>query len=150
MSDVTGNDRDHESEKKDLAEREDFLNYNYREPIELAKQSAGITSGILLFSINFSDKLGGIQNSPRYYKYILLASWACLLMSITFCGLSMAFSWNSARYMLWGQNEVRPPRRSRQLSRFAANALTGAGIFFVLGLALMIVGGFMSSVVRPA
>ena len=150
MSDVTGNDRDHESGKKDLAEREDFLNYNYREPIELAKQSVGMISGILLFSVNFSDKLGGIQNSPPSYKYILLVSWACLLISITFCGLSMAFSWNSARYMLWGQNEVRPPRRSRRLSRFAANALTGAGIFFVLGLALMIVGGFMSSVVRPA
>ena len=150
MPDVTEHDQAQKSEKDDLAEREDFLNYNYREPIELAKQSIGIISGILLFSINFSDKLGGIQNSPPSYKYILLVSWAFLLISITFCGLSMAFSWNSARHMLWGQNEVRPPRRSRRLSRFAANALTSAGIFFVLGLALMIAGGFMSSVVRPA
>lgn len=150
MSDVTGNDQDDKSEKKDLEERENFLNYNYREPIELAKQSIGIVSGILLLSVNFSDKLGGIQNSPPSYKYILLGSWAFLLMSITFCGLSMAFSWNSARYMLWGQDEVRPPRRSRRLSSFAASALTSAGIFFVLGLALMIAGGFMSSVVRPA
>ena len=148
MSDVMGNDRD-ENEQAGLAEREDFLNYNYREPIELAKQSIGIISGILLFSINFSDKLGGIQNSPPSYKYVLLSSWACLLVSITLCGLSMALSWNSARHMLWGQKQVRPPRKSRRLSRFAANALTAAGMIFVLGLALMIAGGFMSSVVRP-
>src|SRR3954468_14084613 len=112
MSDVTGNDRDHESEKKDLAEREDFLNYNYREPIELAKQSIGIISGILLFSINFSDKLGGIQNAPASYKYVLVASWACRFVSIALCGTSMALSWNSAHDLLWGQNEARPPRRS--------------------------------------
>ena len=146
---IKDNDRRKDIENDEHAEREDFLNYNYREPIELAKQSIGIISGILLFSVNFSDKLGGIQNSPPSYKYILLASWAFLLLSITFCGLSMAFIWNSARYMLWGQNEVRPPRKSRRLSRLAANCLTSAGIFFVLGLALMIAGGFMSSVVRP-
>ncbi|MDR4307701.1 hypothetical protein IHQ68_13845 [Chelatococcus sambhunathii] len=150
MSDFTDNDRDHENEKEERTEREEFLNYNYREPMELAKQSIGIFSGILLFSINFSDKLGGIQNSPPSYKYVLLTAWACLLVSITLCGLSMLLSWNSARHMLWGQKEVRPPRRSRRLSRFAANALTGAGIFFVFGLAMLITGGFMSSVVRPA
>ncbi|MGV7032698.1 hypothetical protein [Methylobacterium symbioticum] len=150
MTDAGDTDRGRTSEKEDIAEREDFLNYNYREPIELAKQSIGIISGILLFSVNFSDKLGGIQNSPPSYKYVLLASWALLLLAITLCGISMAFSWNSARYMLWGQSEVRPPRKSRRLSRFAANALTSAGIFFVLGLALMIAGGFMSSVIRPA
>jgi hypothetical protein len=150
MTDAGDTDRGRRSEEEDVAEREDFLNYNYREPIELAKQSIGIISGILLFSVNFSDKLGGIQNSPPSYKYVLLASWAFLLLSITLCGVSMAFSWNSARHMLWGQNGVRPPRKSRRLSRFAANALTSAGIFFVLGLALMIAGGFMSSVVRPA
>jgi hypothetical protein len=52
--------------------------------------------------------------------------------------------------MLWGQGEWRPPRKSRRLSRFAAKALTSAGIFLVLGLALMVAGGFRSSVVRPA
>lgn len=150
MTNIRDNGRSSNIEKDELAEREDFLNYNYREPIELAKQSIGIISGILLFSVNFSDKLGGIENSPPSYKYVLLASWAFLLLSITFCGLSISLSWNSARYMLWGQNEVRPPRKSRRLSRFAANCLTSAGIFFVLGLAMMIAGGFMSSVVRPA
>ncbi|MCP1546423.1 hypothetical protein [Methylorubrum extorquens] len=150
MIDANDNDRGHKIERDEHAEREDFLNYNYREPIDLAKQSIGIFSGILLFSVNFSDKLGGIQNSPPSYRYVLLASWTFMLISIAFCGLSMALSWNSARHMLWGQNEVRPPRRSRRLSRLAANCLTSAGIFFVLGLALMIAGGFMSSVVRPA
>ena len=150
MSDGAGSDRSFENEQDDRAEREDFLNYNYREPMELAKQSIGIFSGILLFSINFSDKMGGIQNSPPSYKYILLSSWALVLVSIALCGLSMVLSWNSARYMLWGQDKIRPPGKSRGLSMLAAKALTAAGIMFVLGLAMMIAGGFISSAVRPA
>ena len=126
MTDVGDTDRGRRSQRDDIAERREFLNYNYREPIGLAEQSIGIISGILLFSISFSDKLGGIRNSPPSYKHVLLESWAFLLLSITVCGMSMAFSWNSARHMRWGQNEVRPPRKSRQLSRFAANSLTSA------------------------
>src|SRR3954467_9801709 len=60
---------------------EGFIKYNYGESKELGKLFITVLSGILLFSINFSDKVGGIQNAPPYYRFLLLGSWSCLLIS---------------------------------------------------------------------
>ena len=53
-----------ESDESPGKEFEEFIKYNCGESKELGKLFITVLSGILLFSINFSDKVGGIQNPP--------------------------------------------------------------------------------------
>ena len=120
---------------------EEFIKYNYGETKELAKMFITLLSGILLFSINFSDKVGGIQNAPPYYRFLLLASWSCLLLSIMGCGLALAISWTAARSVLWSTSrEIR--ERVLHRSKRAADIVSASGFVFVVGLGFMIAAGF--------
>jgi hypothetical protein len=89
-----------ESDESSSKDFEEFIKYNYGESKELGKLFITVLSGILLFSINFSDKVGGVQNAPPYYRFLLLGSWSCLLISIMGCGLALAISWTAARRVL--------------------------------------------------
>jgi hypothetical protein len=130
-----------ESQASPSNEFEEFIKYNYGETKELGKLFITLLSGILLFSINFSDKVGGIQNAPPYYRFLLLASWSCLLLSIMGCGLALAISWTAARRVLWSSSrEIR--ERVLHRSKRAADILAASGFVFVLGLGLMIAAGF--------
>ena len=122
-------------------EFDEFIKYNYGESKELGKLFITVLSGILLFSINFSDKVGGIQSAPPYYRFLLLGSWSCLLISIMGCGLALAISWTAARGVLWSKSrEIRD--RVLHRSKRAADILAASGFVFVVGLGLMIAAGF--------
>jgi hypothetical protein len=127
-----------ESPSKDFDE---FIKYNYGETKELAKMLITLLSGILLFSINFSDKVGGIQNAPPYYRFLLLGSWSCLLLSIMGCGLALVISWTAARGVLWSKSrEIR--ERVLHRSKTAADIVAASGFVFIVGLGFMIAAGF--------
>ena len=49
---------------------EELLNYQYKEIKDLCTQFIALLSGILLFSVNFSDKLVKAESAPVYYKHI--------------------------------------------------------------------------------
>ena len=66
-------------------------------------QFIALLSGILLFSVNFSDKQVKAESAPVYYKHILVSSWSCFIFSIIGCCLAMALAWTAARRMLWGE-----------------------------------------------
>jgi hypothetical protein len=130
-----------ESQESPSSDFEEFIKYNYGETKELGKLFITLLSGILLFSINFSDKVGGIQNAPPYYRFLLLASWSCLLLSIMGCGLALAISWTAARRVLWSSSrEIR--ERVLHRSKRAADILAASGFVFVVGLGLMVAAGF--------
>ena len=130
-----------ESDESSGKEFDEFIKYNYGESKELGKLFITVLSGILLFSINFSDKVGGIQNAPPYYRFLLLGSWSCLLISIMGCGLALAISWTAARGVLWSKSrEIRD--RVLHRSKRAADILAASGFVFVVGLGLMIAAGF--------
>ena len=93
---------------------EEFLHYQYKEIKDLCSQFIALLSGILLFSVNFSDKLVNTQNAPIYYKYILTSSWSCFILAIIGCSLAMAIAWIAARRML-GATRAMPRSRARSL-----------------------------------
>ncbi len=64
---------------------EEFLQYQYKEIKDMCAQFIALLSGILLFSVNFSDKLVNAKSAPIYYKHILVASWSCFIISIIGC-----------------------------------------------------------------
>ncbi|TGS89970.1 hypothetical protein EN856_39435, partial [Mesorhizobium sp. M8A.F.Ca.ET.213.01.1.1] len=51
---------------------EEFLHYQYKEIKDMCEQFIALLSGILLFSVNFSDKLVKAESAPVYYKHILV------------------------------------------------------------------------------
>jgi len=123
---------------------DEFLQYQYKEIKDLCSQFIALLSGILLFSVNFSDKLVNTQNAPIYYRYILTSSWSCFILAIIGCSLSMAIAWIAARRMLWGNLSDATKSSALALSRRAANVIVAAGCIFVLGLILTIIAGFIT------
>lgn len=123
---------------------EEFLNYQYKEIKDLCAQFIALLSGILLFSVNFSDKLVKAESAPVYYKHILVSSWSCFIVSIIGCCLAMAIAWTAARRMLWGEPNDATKSNALSLSRRAANVIVVAGFIFVFGLILTIIAGFMT------
>jgi hypothetical protein len=124
---------------------DEFLHYQYKEIKDLCAQFIALLSGILLFSVNFSDKLVNTENAPIYYKYILTSSWSCFILAIIGCSLAMAIAWIAARRMLWGRPSNAMKSSALALSRRAANVIVAAGLIFVLGLILTIMAGFMTT-----
>ena len=129
---------------------DDFLNYHYTQVKDLCQAFIGILSGILIFSVNFAEKLGDMKNSSSYHRFIVLGSWSCFLLSIIICSLALAFTWIAARRMLWDRADDKIRRRALSLSRRAADLLVLAGFIFVIGLFLVIVAGFIGFGVRLA
>ena len=68
-----------------------FMKYDYTETKELLKVFMTLVSGILVFSVVFSEKVVGLRNSSISTKYILIASWGLLIFSLLSAGLAMSF-----------------------------------------------------------
>ena len=123
---------------------DEFLQYQYKEIKDLCSQFIALLSGILLFSVNFSDKLVSTPNTPTYYRYILTSSWSCFILAIIGCSLAMAIAWMAARRLLWGHPSDATKSSALALSRRAANVIVAAGFIFVVGLVLTIIAGFIT------
>src|SRR5918998_148536 len=86
---------------------EDFLKYNYGQTKDLCQAILSVLVPVLMFSVTFSDKLGDVRSAPWYYKYVMLGSWVCFLLSIIGAGLALVVTWLAARRMLWGRADAR-------------------------------------------
>ncbi len=79
-----------------------FMKYDYTETKELLKVFMTLVSGILVFSVVFSEKVVGLRNSSIGTKYILIASWGLLIFSLLSAGLAMSFIAAAAGAILYG------------------------------------------------
>jgi hypothetical protein len=66
-----------------------FMKYDYTETKDLCKQFLTLVSGILVFSITFSEKIINYQQASTKTKLLLLLSWLLFALAITCCGIAL-------------------------------------------------------------
>ena len=112
-----------------------FMKYDYTETKDLCKQFLTLVSGILVFSITFSEKIINFQQASTKTKLLLLLSWLLFVLAITCCGIALCYLALAAGEAVYGGTVG---------NNFQATALTAyaliiaAGFSFVLGLLSLI------------
>jgi hypothetical protein len=64
-----------------------FMKYNYAETKDLCKDFLTLVTGILVFSLTFSEKIVNFQRSGKAAKFLLCFSWTLFILSIMCCGI---------------------------------------------------------------
>jgi len=123
-----------------------FMQYDYQEVKDLASQFLTLITAVLVFSLAFSEKVVEFKNARQAIRNLLISGWLCFFLSIIGCGLSLVLNVYAASEMLYGS-------RSSEYEAFAisensALVLLAAGCVFVLGLAFLILAGFLGR--RPS
>jgi ABC-type Fe3+ transport system permease subunit len=115
-----------------------FLKYNYTETKDLCLHFLTLITAVLVFSLNFSEKVFDFQNSSKKSRLIVIIGWCLFLLSIILCGLGLVFNsiaggdavYAQKDYMIWAQ--------------YSYLSILLSGTFFVLGLCLTMVSAVNS------
>ena len=113
-----------------------FIEFYYPEVKDLGKHFLTIVSGVLAFSVTFSEKIIGFPNAGRAQLILLICSWALFIIAIIAAGAGIYINFVSAnvanRSILTGEKvEI----KSLVLRSYALMKIAGGS--FVLGLVLL-------------
>lgn len=110
----------------------------YAEAKDLGKTFLTLISAVFVASVTFSEKIVDLKTASRTARAAIIICWAFLLLSIMACGTAfvyLALSFNSLKF------EDVPPLHQMTT---AAIFFGGSGVFFVLGLLMMLLAGVPS------
>jgi hypothetical protein len=106
-----------------------FLAFLYPEIKDLAKHFLTLVSGVLVFSVTFSEKIVPFSIATTFEKRALLTAWLLWIAAVILAGLAILFNFLAATQML-RQHE----RDNRPLVRLTYAAIDAGGVCFVAGL----------------
>jgi len=75
--------------KRWLAHFGQFVTFDYSECKDLCKAYATINVAVLVFSVTFAEKIGGLPTRSRLVSAAMLSAWILLLISLLTCGLGL-------------------------------------------------------------
>jgi hypothetical protein len=116
-----------------------FLTFEYPETKDLCKQFLTLITGVLAFSVTFSDKI--VPPHARHFRILLVISWFMFLVAIIGTGIGLY------QIFVAGQKATHSPTRTEARDfnwSLSYRGLNCAGAAFVLGLLLLIISGLSS------
>jgi len=124
----------------DVPIAEAFLEFEYAETKDLAKQFVTVVAAILAVSVTFAEKVMSFEHAPITIKVFLILSWGLSLLALVLGGAGVFLIFNA------GQRAKRvatrqPTYHYQSLARKAFDALIAAGGCFVLSLLLLVLVG---------
>jgi hypothetical protein len=108
-----------------------FLKYDFAITQDLSKQFITVVSGVLVFSLTFSEKFVSFS---RKLRILLGISWAAMLFAIIACGLGLVFICEAG-----GQALYRPANGYPEVAWTAYTWIKIAGASFIAGLISLII-----------
>jgi hypothetical protein len=118
----------------------EFLKYNFAITEDLCKQFITVVSGVLVFSLTFSEKIVNFSTAKKGLRILLAISWASMLFAIIASGLGLTYICLAGGQAVYGGD-----------GGYLSTALTSyrwivtAGMSFVVGLVCLI----CAALVRP-
>jgi hypothetical protein len=106
----------------------DFLAFDYSEVKDLSKAFLTLISGILVFSVTFSEKIVKFPGGKPLARRLLLMSWAFFILAILASGLALNCIFYGASKFAHGQSDY------TSWGDFSYWSLDFGGFFFVVGL----------------
>ena len=114
-----------------------FLAFQYPEVKDLCKQFLTLISGILVFSIAFSEKIIDFQRARLFQRLSLLVSWALLMISFVACGSGLYFIFIAAESAN-GSIIYNYGHDFKYFTRISYTLLDFAGVSFVAALLTLV------------
>jgi uncharacterized membrane protein len=115
-----------------------FLKYNYAETKDLCLHFLTLITAVLVFSLNFSEKVFDFQNSSKKRRLVVISGWCLFLLSIILCGLGLVFN------SIAGGDAVYVQKYYIYWAQYSYLSILLAGTFFVLGLCLTMISAVNS------
>lgn len=112
-----------------------FTDFVYPEVKDLCKHFLTLVSGILVFSITFSEKIIDFQRAKPWERWLLLAAWAMFFLTFIGGGASLTMLFVAAGRAREGDASWGP------LMETGGIALFLAGGTFCLGLLTLAISG---------
>jgi cytochrome bd-type quinol oxidase subunit 2 len=116
-----------------------FLKYNYQETKELCLHFLTLVTAVLVFSLNFAEKVFNFQNSTKRKRLSVIIAWCLFILSIISCGIGLAFN------ALAGGKAVSEDKSYEKFAGFAEKFILVAGGVFIIGLIFTIISAVNSS-----
>jgi hypothetical protein len=122
-----------------------FMKYDYAESKDLCKEFLTLVSGVLVFSVTFAEKIIAFSDHRSRGRWTLFGSWISLIVALILGGIGLALLGMAADVA------VHAPDLSRilLLENRSVLFMFWGGVFFVLGLILIVFAGALSMFARP-
>jgi hypothetical protein len=121
---------------KNNSPQEKFLGFLYPEIKDLAKHFLTLISGVLVFSVTFSEYLLKVSQPPPVSTRALIAAWLAWIAAVICAGLGVLINFVAAVQAL-----RRDERDIRGLVWVTYVAIDAGGILFVAGLLVLALSG---------
>jgi cytochrome bd-type quinol oxidase subunit 2 len=115
-----------------------FLRYNYPETKDMCLHFLTLVTAVLVFSLNFAEKVFDFQNSTTRKRLVVIGGWCLFILSIIFGGLGLATN------SLAGGDAVYEQKNYQSLAQLSYRFIILAGGSFITGLVLIMVSAVIS------
>jgi len=119
------------------------MKYNYAETKDLCKDFLTLVTGILVFSLTFSEKIVNFQRSGKAAKFLLCFSWTLFILSIICCGIGLTYLALAGGQAVYGVNDY-----YLQLAATCYACVIASGACFIVGLISLVVAGMIATFAR--
>jgi hypothetical protein len=110
-----------------------FIKYDFTITEDLCKQFITVVTGVLVFSLTFSEKIISFSTAKKSFRILLGISWASMLFAIIACGLGLTYICIAGGQAVYGGEGY--PIAAWTSYKW----ITAAGISFIVGLISLII-----------
>jgi hypothetical protein len=110
-----------------------FIKYDFTITEDLCKQFITVVTGVLVFSLTFSEKIISFSTAKKSFRILLGISWASMLFAIIACGLGLTY------ICIAGGQAVYSGEGYPVAAWTSYKWIIAAGISFIVGLISLIV-----------
>lgn len=137
----------------DFNDAEAFVQHGYGEVKDIALQLITVLSGILVFSITFSEKIVRFSSSTHTIRTIVVCGWALIILAVIATGIGLAFNAFALPCALSDSHSNTMGRYQDSFyapSELSLTAIMIGGFWFILALVCMLLAGISSISDRSA
>jgi hypothetical protein len=122
-----------------------FMKYNYAETKDLCKDFLTLVTGILVFSLTFSEKIVDFQHSGKSAKILLLSSWTLFISTLISCGIGLTYLALAGGQAVYGSDDY-----YLTLANKCYAWVIASGLFFITGLIALVLAGMIATFTRSS
>jgi hypothetical protein len=117
-----------------------YMTYPFAVTKELCQEFLTLASGILIFSITFSEKIVDFKSAGRKTRFLMFSIWTLFILSIISCGLALCVLSLAGGHAVYGINDY------EDLNYTTDKFIIAAGAFFIISLILIVIVGMVESI----
>jgi|GEM_PF-6042489 len=139
--------------ENDFNDAKEFVEHGYGEVKDTVLHFITVISGILVFTITFSEKVVRLESAPVHVRLIMVSGWILFILAIIAAGIGLAFNALALPFAISDAYINGQGKWSGEFYTPLGSSLTAVimgGYWFVLGLGCIVLSGALSVLSVPA